>query len=297
MERILLIGSTGQVGLALQQTRIDLGELICCNRASLDLSHLETIKQRVTEIQPTVIVNAAAYTAVDQAEQETDLADQVNAKAPGRLAELAREQAATLIHLSTDYVFDGQQSTPYKEDDLPHPLGVYGQSKLAGETAIRESECSSIILRTAWVYSAQGKGNFVKTMLRLGTEREEIRVVADQVGSPTWAQDIATTIAGLIPYLGPETYGTYHYTSNGVASWYDFAVAIFEEARALGFPLTVRRVIPITTVDYSTSAQRPAYSVLACQKVARLLGHQAPHWRQSLRLMLRELLAGNGILT
>ena len=291
MGRILLIGSSGQVGQVLQQTLAPLGDLVSCDRTALNLCQIDVVKQRIRELQPDVIVNAAAYTTVDRAEQEPQRAYQVNAEGPGLLAALAGEQDATLMHLSTDYVFDGQQNTPYQETDVPHPLGVYGQSKLAGETAIQQTGCASVILRTAWVYGTQGKDNFVKTMLRLGAEREEIRVVADQVGSPTWARDIATTIARLIPCLGPETNGIYHYTNSGMASWYDFAVAIFEEAKALDFPLRVERVIPISTADYPTPARRPAYSILASQKVARLLGHAAPHWRHALRLMLRELRA------
>ncbi len=173
-------------------------------------------------------------------------------------------------------------------------MSVYGKTKLAGEEAIRETCAHHLILRTAWVYGTFGKSNFVKTMLRLGAERQELRVVADQIGSPTWAQDIATVIAQSIPQLTPEVSGTYHYTNSGVASWYDFAVAIFEEAQQLGFPLKVERIVPITTAEYPTPARRPAYSVLACGKIKAILETHPPHWRQRLRQMLRDLKIGNG---
>jgi dTDP-4-dehydrorhamnose reductase len=243
----------------------------------------------IREKQPQIIINAAAYTAVDQAESEPELAKAINATAPQILAQEAKKQQAFLIHISTDYVFDGNSCRPYQETDTTNPLSIYGQTKLAGEQAIRQTHAHHLILRTAWVYGTFGKSNFVKTMLRLGGEKEEIRVVADQIGSPTWARDIAETIAELIPLLNSEIAGTYHYTNSGVASWYDFAVAIFEEAQQLGFPLKIQRIVPITTSEYPTPARRPAYSVLACAKIAETLGHHAPHWRQGLRKMLKEL--------
>jgi dTDP-4-dehydrorhamnose reductase len=285
---ILLIGCRGQVGQELQQTLAPLGQLTAWGRQELDLTQLEAIPAAIAALRPDVIVNASAYTAVDRAEGESDLADVANAKAPGQLGQAAAEIGATLVHISTDYVFDGRQSSPYCETDGTNPLGVYGASKLAGEEAIRAVCPRHVILRTAWVYGAQGN-NFVKTMLRLGGDRDVLRVVSDQVGSPTWARDIAGAICQTIPQLGTETFGTYHYTNSGVASWYDFAVAIFEEARTLGLPLKVQQVIPIATADYPTPARRPAYSVLACAKIAKVLGQPAPHWRESLRCMLREL--------
>jgi dTDP-4-dehydrorhamnose reductase len=196
---------------------------------------------------------------------------------------------AGIIHISTDYVFDGSQSQPYRETDPTQPLGAYGLSKQKGEAAVQAACPNHMIVRTAWVYGVQGKGNFVKTMLRLGKEREELRVVADQIGSPTWAKDLAGAIAQYATKLTPETAGIYHYTNSGVCSWYDFAVAIFEEARLLGFPLKIERVVPITTADYPTPARRPAFSVLSLQKTNALLGTIPPHWRDSLRAMLKEL--------
>jgi dTDP-4-dehydrorhamnose reductase len=287
MKRILITGINGQLGQELQQTLTDY-DVIGVGRETLDLTQPDKISQMMDEVRPELVINAAAYTAVDKAESEPEITKATNAIAPGILAKEAQKMGVPLIHISTDYVFDGSQSRPYLDTDTTNPLGVYGQSKLAGEQAIRENCNLHIILRTAWVYGVGGKGNFVKTMLKLGAEREEIRVVADQVGSPTWTGDLASAIAQLLPQLSPEIAGTYHYTNSGVASWYDFAVAIFEEAKQLGFPLKVQRIIPITTADYPTPARRPAYSVLYCGKIAAVLGTHPPHWRQALRQMLAE---------
>jgi dTDP-4-dehydrorhamnose reductase len=287
MKRILITGLNGQLGQELQQTLTDY-DVIGVGRETLDLTQPEKITQMMDEVKPDLVINAAAYTAVDKAESEPEIAKTTNAIAPGILAKEAQKIGVPLIHISTDYVFDGSQSRPYLDTDTTNPLGIYGQSKLAGEQAIRENCNLHIILRTAWVYGVGGKGNFVKTMLKLGSEREEIRVVADQVGSPTWTGDLASAIAQLLPQLTQEITGTYHYTNSGVASWYDFAVAIFEEAKQLGFPLKVQRIIPITTADYPTPARRPAYSVLYCGKIAAVLGTHPPHWRQALRQMLAE---------
>ncbi|NJK38287.1 MAG: dTDP-4-dehydrorhamnose reductase [Oscillatoriales cyanobacterium RM2_1_1] len=289
-KQILLIGQDGQLGQELRPLLEALGTVKSVGRDSLNLADLETIPEVVNQAAPDVIVNAAAYTAVDKAESELELATTINGKAPGILAKTAAELGAALIHVSTDYVFDGTQSHPYATTDPTAPLGAYGQSKLAGEQAIQETQADFAILRTAWVYGAGGKGNFVKTMLRLGAERPELRVVMDQVGSPTWTGDLAQAIAQLIPRLKPETCGIYHYTNSGVCSWYDFAVAIFEEAETLGFPLKIQRVLPITTAEYPTPARRPAYSVLSPEKISQLLGEPPPHWRRGLRKMLRELL-------
>ncbi len=290
---ILLIGSNGQVGQELQQILSTYADVISVARPTVDLAQPDTICSVIREKQPQIIINAAAYTAVDQAEREPELAKVINATAPKILAQEAKKQQAFLIHLSTDYVFDGKNCRPYQEEDQTNPLSIYGQTKLAGEQAIRDTYNHHLILRTAWVYGTFGKSNFVKTMLRLGGEREEIRVVADQIGSPTWARDIAETIAKLIPLLNPEIAGTYHYTNSGVASWYDFAVAIFEEAQKLGFSLKIQRVVPITTPEYPTPADRPSYSVLACAKIAKIVGNHAPHWRQRLRKMLKELVVSS----
>ena len=293
MTPILLIGCTGQLGQELQQTLAPYGDIIAVGRPTVDLAQPDTLRQLIGKLQPHLVINAAAYTAVDKAETEPELALAINATAPGILAQETQKQQAFLVHISTDYVFDGRQNRPYQETDPTNPLSVYGQTKLAGEQVIRENCEHHLILRTSWVYGTHGKSNFVKTMLRLGGDQEEIRVVADQIGSPTWTGDIASAITGLIPaFKDSDIDGTYHYTNSGVASWYDFAVAIFEEAHSLGFPLKVKRVVPITTADYPTPAQRPAYSVLSCAKISAVL-ELAPHWRQSLRKMLAELKSHN----
>ncbi|MEM8831659.1 MAG: dTDP-4-dehydrorhamnose reductase [Cyanobacteria bacterium P01_G01_bin.19] len=291
MNKILLTGVSGQVGQELRQTLVTLGEVIALNRQELDLSQPEQIGQKIAEIQPTIIVNAGAYTAVDKAEEETELAIAINANAPKEIAIAAQKIGATVVHISTDYVFDGKNYTPYLETDSTNPLGVYGSSKLQGEIGVRENCDRHIILRTAWVYGARGHGNFVKTMLRLGETREELRVVADQIGSPTWSQDIAKAITSLLEASADDltVKGTYHYSNSGVASWYDLAVATFNEARQIGFPLKIKRVLPITTAEYPTPAERPAYSVLSKGKYIGATRTYPPHWRESLRKMLREL--------
>lgn len=310
MSRILLIGATGQLGQELQRTLPALGEVIGVGRKTLDLADASCIRQVIEEAKPNLIVNAAAYTAVDKAETEMEQARLINAIAPTIMAESAQALGSNLIHVSTDYVFDGQKNTPYTEEEPTNPVSAYGQSKLEGEDGIRHKIDRFIILRTAWVYGTYGQSNFVKTMLRLFAERDEVRVVADQVGTPTWAGDIARAITTLGQHLGNESSqeataskesttplnhetltGIYHFTNSGVASWYDFAVAIFEEAKQLGFPLKVQRIVPITTKEYPTPATRPAYSVLSGTKLKALVGDYPPHWRHALRLMLDELLS------
>ncbi len=292
--RIVLTGITGQVGAELNRLlhANSRYQVIGLDRQALNLAQPDKIGDAIAPLQPDLIINPAAYTAVDKAEAETELAHRINAEAPAQLAQVAEDLEIPLIHVSTDYVFNGQQSTPYRETDPTDPLGVYGKTKLLGEQGICDRTQRFIILRTAWVYGTEGGGNFVKTMLRLGAEREEMRIVADQIGSPTWAREIAGAIAALIPKLttnqASELCGTYHFTNSGVASWYDFAVAIFEEAQQIGLPLKVQQVTPITTADYPTPARRPAYSVLHCAKIATVLGTSPPHWRQSLRQMLRD---------
>ncbi|MDJ0554296.1 MAG: dTDP-4-dehydrorhamnose reductase [Microcoleaceae cyanobacterium MO_207.B10] len=289
--KILLTGINGQLGHQLQPHLTKIGEVTAVGRENLDLANPNAISQLIDEIKPEIIVNAAAYTAVDKSENEPELAHAVNGVAPSIMATEAKKLGATLIHVSTDYVFDGSKSTPYTETDPTNPLGIYGQSKLAGEEAIRNSGANHIIIRTAWVYGVYGKGNFVKTMLRLGKDREELRVVYDQVGSPTWTGNLAEAIAQIIPYLKEEIYGTYHYTNSGAISWYDFAVAIFEEAKQIGFPLQIKQVVPITTAEYPTPAKRPAFSVLNSGKISKVLGTHSAYWRDSLRQMLKELAA------
>lgn len=295
MRRILLTGMTGQLGHELQQTLAPVGEVISVDRKTMDLTQPAMIRQVIVGVKPDLIVNAAAYTAVDRAETEIELAISINGTAPTIMAEEAQRLGVFLIHVSTDYVFDGQKNRPYTEEDAFNPINVYGQSKLLGEEGIRKTCERHLIIRTAWVYGAKGRGNFVKTMLKLGAEREELRVVVDQVGTSSWAKDIAEAIAQLGQQitlkqahpLPPQ--GVYHFTNSGVASWYDFAVAILEEAKRLDFPLKVQRVAPITTPEYPTLAKRPTYSVLSTKKISAVLGTHPPHWRKSLRKMLKQL--------
>jgi dTDP-4-dehydrorhamnose reductase len=299
VQPILLIGSNGQVGSYLFQVLTQIGNIIPITRKDVDLAEPESLRKVIRECQPQIIINAAAYTAVDKAQSEPQLANAINGTAPAVMAQEAERLGAYLIHISTDYVFDGNSSRPYSETDVTNPVSAYGTSKLAGEQAIQQICNRYLILRTAWVYGSLGKSNFVKTMLRLGRDREEIRVVADQIGTPTSAQNIASAIASLISLIQtntvPSLTGIYHYTNSGAASWYDFAHAIFEEAQIVGFPLQIQQVIPITTPEYPTPAIRPAYSVLACQKISTLLGTYPPHWRQSLRVILKEMLQGEGL--
>lgn len=290
--RILLIGARGQVGQELQKTLPLQGTVEAVDRSHLDLTDVSRIRQVIREQTPDVIINAAAYTAVDKAEVEQTLANAINTVAPGVMAEEAQKLGAFLIHISTDYVFDGRKNTPYLEDDTPNPQGVYGESKLLGERQIQQTCERHAILRTAWVYGAKGKGNFVKTMLRLGADREELKVVMDQVGTPTWSFDIAQTIASMVGHANSEKplqSGVYHFTNSGVASWYDFSIAIFEEARLIDIPLAIKSVMPITTAEYPLPASRPAYSVLSNQKLSATLNAVPEHWRHRLRKMLVEL--------
>jgi len=288
---ILLVGAQGQVGQELQRTLKPLvaqfGSLCAMGRAEMDLSDLDAIASTVKSLQPQLIVNAAAYTAVDKAESEPDLAYRINAEAPKVLAESAAKCNAAMVHISTDYVFPGDDSSPRVETDKTGPLSVYGKTKLAGEEAIRAALDSHLILRTAWVYGTYGPSNFVKTMLRVGATRAELNVVNDQIGSPTWASDIADAIAHISPQVTDHP-GTYHLTNHGRISWHDFAEAIFAEARALGVPLAVETVNAIPTSAYPTPAKRPAYSVLNCQKIEAVLGYHPPDWRKSLQKMLKE---------
>ena len=301
--RILLTGKDGQLGYDLQACLGPSHHVFAYGRDRLNLEDPAMIREVIAQCRPDVIVNAAAYTAVDRAEQESDRAHAINAVAPQVMAVAAQDLGAAILHVSTDYVFDGNHNLPYREEDPARPLGVYGQCKWLGEQAVQQGCDRHMVVRTAWVYGAGGKGNFVKTMVRLGAEREELRVVVDQVGTPTWTGDLAQAIGQFLHHLVPSdprvapATGLYHFTNSGAISWYDFAVAIIEAATALGFPLKVKQVVPITTAEYPTTAQRPAYSVLSGQKTASLLGHPAPHWRPGLWSMLGQLAKQQGLST
>lgn len=286
--KILISGQHGQVSRELQQRLGGLGELVVLGRGQLDLSHPEQIRQQVRAVRPDLIINAAAHTAVDQAESEPELAFAINARAPGIFAEEALALGVPLIHYSTDYVFDGRKDTPYVEDDEPNPLGVYGQSKLAGERAIREVQGQHLILRTSWVYASHGK-NFLLTMQRLLQERPELRVVADQIGAPTWAGSIANSTRVLIErWLAGRAgaWGTYHLSAQGETSWFGFAQAIGEHLLANGKPCAVLQAIPASA--YPTPAPRPLNSRLDCSRLAREWGVTQPDWHSALRECLAE---------
>ncbi len=292
VNKILLIGSKGQVGSELSKTLSQIGELIYTNRQELDLTNSAHLRDLIQNVKPNIIVNSAAYTAVDKAESESELAYQINAIAPQIIAEEAEKLGSVFLHISTDYVFDGKKNTPYVETDITNALGVYGKSKLAGEENLKATNARFIILRTAWVYGVYGKGNFAKTMLRLGAEREQLKVVIDQIGCPTCAEDIAETITLMIPQIldKKDLAEIYHFTNLGVCSWYDFAVNIFRQAKQLNYPLKIKEVLPITTSEYPTPAQRPAYSVLSTRKLSNDFNFYPNYWQDSLEKTLKQLL-------
>lgn len=284
---ILLTGVKGQVGWELRRSLAPLGNVTVVDSRAMDLACADAIRAKVREVVPQLIVNPAAYTAVDKAESEPERAHAVNAVAPGILAEEAKRCGAILVHYSTDYVFDGAKTQPYVEEEAPNPLNVYGVSKLAGEVAVRASLARHLILRTSWVYGTRGS-NFLLTMQRLMRERPELKIVDDQIGAPTWSRMIAEVTAQILaqclsPARGadrPEPWGTYHLTCSGATSWYGFATAI----AALGGHET--RLTPIPTSDYPTPARRPANSQLDNGKLERVFGLRLPHWRKALELCL-----------
>ena len=285
--RMLIIGRHGQVSRELQSRLGAVGELIVLGREELDLAQPEQIRRQVRSVGPDLIINAAAHTAVDLAESEPDLAFAINATAPGVLAEEALTLGVPLIHYSTDYVFDGGKVGPYTEEDTPHPLGVYGKSKWAGERAIAEVSGKHLILRTSWVYSTHGR-NFLLTMQRLLQEKPELRIVADQIGAPTWAGTIANSTLALIErwQAGGTAWGTYHLTAQGETSWFGFAQAIGEALREQGKPCA--NLIPIPSSEYPTPAVRPLNSRLDCSRLEHEWGVRQPDWQSA----LQECLAG-----
>jgi dTDP-4-dehydrorhamnose reductase len=280
--KALIVGSKGQLGRGLAMTAPAGVTVVSHDIDTLDITDKAAVDALVAEVRPDLLLNAAAYTAVDKAESEEDAAFAVNATAVGLLADAARVNRARFVHVSTDFVFDGAAGTPYAPTAPTNPLSAYGRTKLAGEQAVGPE---ALIVRTAWVYAPTG-GNFVRTMLRLMGERPEIRVVADQIGTPTYAPDLA---AALWAMAAKGAVGIHHYTDSGVASWYDFAVAIQEEALALGLLGAAASVIPITTADFPTPARRPSYSVLDKSSTFAILGAPAPHWRTNLRAMIAEI--------
>lgn len=295
--KVLLLGGNGQVGSELRRSLASLGDVVVathdgslaggdrCEVADFDQpGSLSTLVERIA---PDAVVNAAAYTQVDLAETERDAAFRANAEAPAALAAVCARRGAMLVHYSTDYVFDGCGTRPYREDDATAPLGVYGASKLAGEQAIRASGARHLILRSAWVYAARGR-NFLRTMLQLAAERDELRVVADQRGTPTPAALVADVTAQVLAQA-PARSGMWHLTAAGETSWHGFAEAIMASAHARGLIARQPRVLPVTTTDYPTPAARPAYSVLDCSALQRDFGVALPDWREGLDKTLDEL--------
>lgn len=280
--KALITGANGQLGTALRRSVPEGMTATAVDFAELDITDPDAVAAMVDRLRPAIILNAAAYTAVDRAESDAVLAEAVNATAVGHLAAAARAVGARLVHVSTDFVFDGGSGMPYAPDAATAPLGVYGRTKRAGELLAGEQ---ALIVRTAWVYAPTG-GNFVRTMLRLMAERPEVRVVADQIGTPTYAPGLAAALWAL---AGQGATGIFHYTDSGAASWYDFAVAVQEEALALGLLTQAVPVVPISSADFPTPARRPSYSVLDKSGTTARLG-VAPHWRGNLRLMLNEIL-------
>jgi dTDP-4-dehydrorhamnose reductase len=286
--RILLIGKIGQVGWELRRTLAPMARVTCVDFPEIDLTSDDSIRRWVRETQPNIVINAAAYTAVDKAESERDKAMKINGVAPGILAEEAKQLGALLVHYSTDYVFDGAKTEPYVESDAPNPLGAYGRTKQAGDEAVRAIGGAHLIFRLCWVYGARGQ-NFMLTMMRLAREREKLRVVGDQVGCPTWSRMIAETTALALKQavaagdLDAFT-GTYHLAASGITSWHGFADAIVKLMPAEGRKCV--RVEAISTAEYPTPTKRPAYSVLECGKLERTFGLRLPHWEESLRQVL-----------
>jgi dTDP-4-dehydrorhamnose reductase len=304
--KILLTGKNGQVGGDLMQLLPRLGEVVALDRRYLDLTKPEEIRRAIRDLRPQIIVNAAAYTAVDLAEKQEALARAINSDAPGVMADEAVKVGAALVHYSTDYVFDGSKASPYDENDPPNPLNIYGKTKLAGEQAIESTGVPHLIFRTEWVYATRGR-NFLLTILRLATQREELRIVRDQIGSPTWSRAIAAATAKVLTQLVEKdgrdpawavaaVSGTYHMTAAGETSRYEFANAILEEAARVpsatpwfeaatgGKPLLARRVIPIATSEYPTPARRPSYSVLSNRRFLASMKFRLQDWQIQLHL-------------
>ena len=297
---ILLTGKNGQVGWELQRTIAPLGDVIAVDREEMDLADPDSIRRVIREIKPSLIINAAAYTAVDKAEEEPELAMAVNGVAPGILAEEAKRLGAAIVHYSTDYVFDGTKDTPYTEDDAPNPINMYGKTKLAGEQAVQAIDVPYLILRSSWVYGARGN-NFVLTILRLARERDELRIIDDQIGCPTWCRMIAEVTSHIVAQcLSVPTSqssqltgvtGIYHLCAAGATSWYGFTKEILEYLKKLE-DYKVEKLIPIRTDEYPLSASRPKFSVLSNQRIEQTFNLTIPSWERLFQLCITEKLDG-----
>ncbi len=279
--KVLITGANGQLGGALQRTAPDWADLNAIDVDDVDFTEDAMLRARLVVEAPDVLINAAAYTAVDKAESDEETAQAINSDAVAIMAEEMEAQGGKLVHISTDFVFDGTSSRAYRPDDERNPISAYGRTKAEGEDHLRDTD---LLVRTAWVYESGG-ANFVRTMIRLMNERDELGVVSDQIGSPTWATGLANTIWSLID---KGASGTFHHSDDGAISWYDFAVAIAEEGHELGLIANEPIIKPITTADYPTPAKRPAFSLLDCGATRELLGDQPVHWRTNLRAMLKE---------
>jgi len=298
--KILLLGTSGQVGHELLSALAPIGEVTGAGRTPgknvhVDLSNRASLDRVLDASNADIIVNAAAYTAVDRAEDDAAAAQRINGDALADIGAWAKKNHRLVVHYSTDYVFDGEGQRPYRENDPTSPLGIYGQTKLAGEIALRDSGCDHFIFRTAWVYATRGK-NFLLTMLKVGAERDEVRIVSDQRGTPTPARliadmtaDVLTRWSALDDARRRQVLGTYHLCASGECTWYDFAGAIFADARSVGLIERMPHVVPIATADYPTRAKRPHYSVLDTTKIRDTFGVDLPDWKEGLHAVIGEL--------
>jgi dTDP-4-dehydrorhamnose reductase len=306
--KILLTGKNGQIGHELSRFLPQLGDVVAVDLEELDLLKPEEIRRAIRDVRPNLIVNAAAFTAVDQAEKDRAVAFALNAEAPAVMAEEAKKIGAALVHYSTDYVYDGSKNALYEEDDLPNPLSYYGHTKLAGDLAIQDSGVPHLIIRTAWVYGTRGE-NFLLTILRLATQRAELRIVRDQTGAPTWSREIAAATTRILKHISAgdspiaslsKLGGIYHATAAGQTNWCEFAQAILDLAAQVpastswfaaateGCPIITKRTIPITTDEYPTAARRPAYSVLSNSRCQRTFGVALPDWKTQLQSVMTQ---------
>lgn len=298
MRRVLLTGKNGQVGWELQRTLAPLGEMVAVDRQNMDLSNPDSIRKTIREARPDLIVNAAAYTAVDKAESESDLAMAINGIAPGVMAEEAKRLNAAVVHFSTDYVFDGTKKQSYVEEDAPNPVNVYGKTKLAGEQAIQATGVPHLILRTSWVYGARGK-NFLLTILRLSRERSELKIVDDQIGAPTWGRMLAEMTSLALAQHNSATSlvdvsGLYHVTSGGLTSWFGFAGRIIDNAHHIA-SRPGPKLIPIPSRDYPALARRPLNSGLSNKKLRLTFDLSMPSWERSLQMCMDEMAVTPGV--
>jgi dTDP-4-dehydrorhamnose reductase len=287
--KILVLGCKGQLGRCLNDQLVNTDhEVIYTSREQIDIADFEVTKIKILEFFPDLIINATAYTAVDKAEEDQKTANLINHLAVKNIADICNQLECWLIHVSTDYVFDGNSKVPYKEDDETNPQGAYGETKLKGELAVQASGCKHIIIRTAWVFSEYGN-NFLKTMLRLGAGRDKLSIVSDQIGCPTYAQDIAKAIKIILPQLNKNSVqGVYHFCGDQSSTWYEFATLIFEVASEKGHKIP-KFLNAIKTSEFPTSAQRPKYSVLDCGKIATIFGVTSSNWKKSISYILGKM--------